>query len=138
MDQNIKERKNPVLAIISIACTSLALLLIILGLVCILHLSQIDNNWGMIIVGLIFLIVPGVILGIIATIIAIISLIRKEKLDSLRQQIESNSLSARDSRTFMSYYTLYDLNAENISEKSNLFFLKFHFVFLYHPQLHKY
>ncbi|MBE6625039.1 MAG: hypothetical protein E7622_05270 [Ruminococcaceae bacterium] len=80
MDQNIKERKNPVLAIISIACTSLALLLIILGLVCILHLSQIDNNWGMIIVGLIFLIVPGVILGIIATIIAIISLIRKEKL----------------------------------------------------------
>ena len=80
MDQNIKKRKNPVLAIISVACTSLAFLLIILGLVCILHLSQIDNNWGMIIVGLIFLIAPGVILGIIATIIAIISLIRKEKL----------------------------------------------------------
>lgn len=45
-------------------------------------------------------------------------LIRKEKLDNLREQIAANSLSARDSRTFMSYYTLYDLNASNISDKS--------------------
>ena len=80
MNQSLNERKRPVLAIISISCTALAFFLIILGLVCILYLSQINNNWGLIIAGLIFLIIPGLILGAISTVIAIISLIRKEKL----------------------------------------------------------
>ncbi len=80
MDNLKKPRRKPVLAIISIVCTALAVLMIIIGLICMLWLSQIDNNWGMIIVGLILLIIPGIFLGVIATILALISLLRKERL----------------------------------------------------------
>ena len=44
-------------------------------------------------------------------------LIKKEKLESLRDQIAANSLSNRDAPRFMSFYILKDPNAEGISEK---------------------
>ena len=45
-------------------------------------------------------------------------LIKKEKLEALRDQIKENSLSDRDHRTFMAFYLIKDLEDPGISEKT--------------------
>jgi len=45
-------------------------------------------------------------------------LIRKEKLEALRDQVNENSLLARDAKTLMAFYTLKDLEDPTLSKKS--------------------
>ncbi len=45
-------------------------------------------------------------------------LIKKEKLEALRDQVDENSLSARDAKTLMAFYTLKDINDNTLSDKS--------------------
>lgn len=45
-------------------------------------------------------------------------LIKKEKLEALRDQVNENSMSARDAKTLMAFYTLKDLEDDTLSEKS--------------------
>ncbi len=45
-------------------------------------------------------------------------LIKKEKLEVLRDQINENSMSARDAKTLMAFYTLKDLKDSTLTEKS--------------------
>lgn len=45
-------------------------------------------------------------------------LIKMEKLEALRDQIDANSLSARDAKTLMAFYTPKDLNDPTNSEKA--------------------
>ncbi len=45
-------------------------------------------------------------------------LIKKEKLEALRDQVDENSMSARDAKTLMAFYTLKDLNDTTLSVKS--------------------
>lgn len=45
-------------------------------------------------------------------------LIKKEKLEALRDQVDENSMSARDAKTLMAFYTIKDINDNTLSEKS--------------------
>lgn len=45
-------------------------------------------------------------------------LIRMEKLEALRDQVDANSMSARDAKTLMAFYTPKDLNDPTHSEKT--------------------
>ncbi len=45
-------------------------------------------------------------------------LIKTEKLEALRDQIDANSMSARDAKTFMSFYLLKDPEDSSLSEKT--------------------
>jgi hypothetical protein len=45
-------------------------------------------------------------------------LIKKDKLEALRDQVNENSMSARDAKTLMAFYVLKDINDENLSDKS--------------------
>lgn len=45
-------------------------------------------------------------------------LIKREKLEALRDQIDANSMSARDAKTLMAFYTLKDLSDSTLTEKS--------------------
>ncbi|MBO5870392.1 MAG: hypothetical protein J6Q89_06545 [Clostridia bacterium] len=45
-------------------------------------------------------------------------LIKKEKLEALRDQVTENSLLSRDAKTLMAFYTLKDLNDATLSKKS--------------------
>jgi len=45
-------------------------------------------------------------------------LIKKEKLEALRDQVNENSMSARDAKTLMAFYTLKDKDDETLSDKS--------------------
>ncbi len=45
-------------------------------------------------------------------------LIKKEKLEALRDQIDANSMSARDALTFMAFYLIKDPNDDTLSDKA--------------------